>query len=255
MARTADTIREAKEIRRMFGGIAGTYDLLNHLLSLNRDRRWRRATAALVPAEGPVLDVCTGTGDMALEWSDALLGGESVLGADFCHEMLLLGRDKVARRGLSGRVRMAAADALRLPFPANTFGVVSVAFGIRNVTSLNAGIREMARVTRPGGRVAILEFTMPRNPLFRLVYLVHFLILLPLVGNLVSGTTENAYGYLPRSVLHFPDRRRLTEILEEEGLVGVEAHDLSMGIVNVFVGVKPDPVTRAASADRSPGSR
>ena len=237
MADTIDTIREARAIRRMFGGIAARYDLLNHLLSLNRDRRWRRAAVAAAFAEGPVLDVCSGTGDLALEWARVVPHGTPVLGADFCHEMLALGGRKVRERGVGG-VRLMAADTLRLPFASRTFGAVSVAFGIRNVADLRAGIREMARVTRPGGKVAILEFTMPENPIFRVGYLVYFMILLPLVGNLVSGSAENAYGYLPRSVRNFPDRDRLVEILLEEGLIDVHAHDLSMGIVHVFVGVK-----------------
>jgi demethylmenaquinone methyltransferase/2-methoxy-6-polyprenyl-1,4-benzoquinol methylase len=230
-----DTLREASSIRRMFGAIAGSYDLLNHLLSLGRDREWRRRAVRTVPAESPVLDVCAGTGDMAIEWSRVLPEGSRVEAADFCHEMLVLLRGKKGAEGL----RVAAGDTLRLPYPGNRFGAVSVAFGIRNVSDLRAGIREMRRVTKPGGRVVILEFTTPANPIFRGVYLFYFMLVLPFIGNLVSGSRENAYGYLPRSVMNFPSRSRLVEILAEEGLEDVVAHDLSLGIVNVFVGTKP----------------
>ncbi|NUN53501.1 MAG: class I SAM-dependent methyltransferase, partial [Planctomycetaceae bacterium] len=124
-------------------------------------------------------------------------------------------------------------------FADGAFAVASVGFGIRNVADLGAGLREMARVVRPGGRVVVLEFTRPANPLFRFVYYVYFLLLLPLLGNLVSGSRENAYGYLPRSVLSFPDRGRLARKMEEAGLRQVRVLDLSLGIVTVHVGVKP----------------
>jgi demethylmenaquinone methyltransferase/2-methoxy-6-polyprenyl-1,4-benzoquinol methylase len=232
-----DTIREAGSIRRMFGGIAGSYDLLNHLLSLGRDRLWRRRAVRAADARGPVLDVCAGTGDMALAWRRALPEDARVEAADFCSEMLVLLRRKHGAEGLG----VAAGDTLRLPYPRDRFGAVSVAFGIRNVSDLRGGIREMRRVARPGGRVVILEFTTPANPLFRAVYLFYFMLVLPFIGNLVSGSGENAYGYLPRSVMNFPSRDRLVEIMTEEGLVDVRAHDLSLGIVNVFVGTKPSP--------------
>jgi demethylmenaquinone methyltransferase/2-methoxy-6-polyprenyl-1,4-benzoquinol methylase len=221
----------------MFSGIAGSYDLLNHLLSMNQDKRWRRKACALAAGEGPVLDVCAGTGDMAFQWVEQG-AAERVTAADFCHEMLVLGREKSRQRDLNGKVEFLAADTLRLPFPDDHFGVVSVAFGIRNVADLRGGIREMARVVRPGGRVLILEFTMPKNPIFRAVYLFYFLFVLPFVGNLVSGTQESAYNYLPRSVLHFPDQPRLLQMMEEEGLTEVRADNLSMGIVNVLSGRK-----------------
>jgi demethylmenaquinone methyltransferase / 2-methoxy-6-polyprenyl-1,4-benzoquinol methylase len=221
----------------MFGGIAGSYDLLNHLLSLNQDKVWRRRAREVTGGTGPFLDVCAGTGDMALEWVEAAKGGV-VTAADFCEEMLVLGRAKVADLGIAGKVRFLAADTRALPFLNDRFGVVSVAFGIRNVSDLRGGIREMIRVARPGGKVVILEFTMPRNPVFRAVYLFYFMLVLPFVGNLVSGTEDSAYGYLPRSVLNFPNRSRLMEILAEEGLQDVAAADLSLGIVNVLTGTK-----------------
>jgi len=224
----------------MFGGIAGSYDLLNHLLSMNQDRRWRRKACAVAAGEGPVLDVCAGTGDMAFEWHESG-SGAPVTAADFCHEMLVLGRQKVVERGLDGQVRFLAADTRALPFRDDSFGVVSAAFGIRNVSNLRGGISEMIRVARPGGRVVILEFTMPRNPVFRAIYLFYFLLVLPFVGNLVSGTEESAYTYLPRSVLNFPNRARLMEIMAEEGLAEVAATDLSLGIVNVLHGRKATP--------------
>ena len=223
----------------MFAGISRRYDLLNHLLSANRDVGWRRATVAAGEARpgDAVLDVCTGTGDLALEWARALQGRSEVVGTDFCESMVRLAADKAGRQGLP--VRLAVADTLRLPFPDGGFAVASVGFGIRNVADLRGGLAEMVRVVRSGGRVVVLEFTRPSNPLLRFVYYVYFLLLLPLLGNLVSGSRQNAYGYLPRSVLSFPDRGRLGRMMEEAGLRGVLVLDLSLGIVTVHVGVKP----------------
>jgi demethylmenaquinone methyltransferase/2-methoxy-6-polyprenyl-1,4-benzoquinol methylase len=231
-------LQRPDRIRRMFAGIAPRYDFLNHLLSANRDRGWRRATveAAAAKPGDPVLDVCTGTGDLALEWERALGPGSGVVGTDFCEPMVRLGREKARREG--SRVRLGVADTLRLPFRDGSFEAVTVGFGIRNVADLAGGVREMARVARTGGRVVILEFTRPANPAFRFLYYVYFLLLLPLLGNLVSGSRQNAYGYLPRSVLSFPDRDRLCRIMEGAGLRDVRVRDLSLGIVTVHVGVK-----------------
>ena len=232
-------LQQPDRIRGMFAGIAPRYDLLNHLLSAHRDRGWRREAVAAAGARpgDPVLDVCTGTGDLALEWARALGPASAVFGTDFCEPMVRLGAAKARREGL--RVRLGVADTLRLPFADGTFAAASVAFGIRNVADLRAVVAEMARVLRPGGRVVVLEFTRPSNPAFRFPYYVYFLLLLPLLGNLVSGSRRNAYGYLPRSVLSFPDRRRLARIMEEAGLRQVEARDLGLGIVTVHTGVKP----------------
>lgn len=222
----------------MFAGIAPRYDLLNHLLSANRDVGWRRETVAagaVLPGES-VIDVCTGTGDLALEWGRALGGRGTVVGTDFCEPMVRLGREKARREGSA--VRLGVADTLRLPFADGSFHAASVGFGIRNVADLGAGVAEMARVVRRGGRVVILEFTRPSNPAFRFLYYVYFLLLLPLLGNLVSGSRQNAYGYLPRSVLSFPDRERLARVMEGAGLTDVRIRDLSLGIVTVHVGVK-----------------
>jgi demethylmenaquinone methyltransferase/2-methoxy-6-polyprenyl-1,4-benzoquinol methylase len=223
----------------MFAGIAPRYDLLNHVLSANRDVGWRKATveAAKARAGDPVLDVCTGTGDLAQEWSRTLGAGSRVVGTDFCEPMVRLGAGKA--RSAGAPVRLGVADTLRLPFRDGSFEVASVGFGIRNVADLRGGLAEMARVVRRGGRVVVLEFTKPSNPLFRFVYYVYFLLLLPLLGNLVSGSRQNAYGYLPRSVLSFPDRGRLARIMEEAGLSSVRVEDLGLGIVTVHVGVRP----------------
>ena len=151
----------------MFGSIAGRYDFLNHLLSLNIDRSWRTFTTRVVaPGAGvPVLDCCTGTADLALAYDHAGGGRSPIVGTDFCREMLVLGHAKVRKAGAVGRVTLVEGDTQRLPVPSNTFGVVSVAFGLRNVRDTVRGVDEMIRVARPGGKVAILEFSRPRGRL------------------------------------------------------------------------------------------
>src|SRR5437588_2292213 len=198
-------------IRTMFGNIAGRYDLLNHLLSLNVDRYWRWRTTRLVPpvGAGPILDVCTGTGDLALAYDRAARGRVPVVGSDFCMPMLLPAVEKARRRCAAGRVRFIEADTQRLPFPDGVFQLVTVAFGLRNVTDTDRGIAEMVRVARPGGRVAILEFSRPRHWLFGPLYRFYFQRVLPFIGRVVSGSRDNAYSYLPASVLAFPDGEAL----------------------------------------------
>jgi demethylmenaquinone methyltransferase / 2-methoxy-6-polyprenyl-1,4-benzoquinol methylase len=233
-------MQEPARIRGMFASIARTYDPLNHLLSLNQDKGWRRFAVAAVGARpgDRVLDVCTGTADLAIELSSAVGPTGAVVGTDFCEEMVRLGVPKTKSAARSP-VSLGVADTLRLPFRDGSFRAVTVGFGIRNVADLAGGIREMARVTAPGGKIAILECTQPSNPLFRFAYYVHFLLILPIVGNLLAGGRRNAYGYLPRSVLKFPDRERLRKIVESCGLVDVEVHARTMGIVAVHVGTKP----------------
>jgi demethylmenaquinone methyltransferase/2-methoxy-6-polyprenyl-1,4-benzoquinol methylase len=228
-------------IRRMFGAIAPRYDLLNHLLSLNVDRYWRWRTTRLAPppADAPVLDVCTGTGDLALAYDRAAGGRVPVVGADFCLPMLRPARDKAGRRGAAGRVRFVEADAQRLPFPAGTFGLVTVAFGLRNVTDADRGLAEMVRVARPGGRVAVLEFSRPRHWLLGRLYRFYFRRVLPAVGQAVSRSPDDAYSYLPASVMEFPDGEALAERMRGHGLVDVRWHPFTFGIATLYVGTKP----------------
>ncbi len=228
-------------IRRMFGAIAPRYDLLNHLLSLNVDRLWRRRTTRLVPPQGdaPILDLCTGTGDLALAYDRAAGGRVPVVAADFCHEMLVRAVAKTRRRRADGRVRYVEADAQRLPFPDDQFQITTVAFGLRNVTDTDRGLAEMVRVTRPGGRVAILEFSRPRGWLFGRLYRFYFRRVLPAVGQLVSRSRDDAYHYLPASVQEFPDGEALADRLRAHGLADVRWYPLTFGIATLYVGVKP----------------
>jgi demethylmenaquinone methyltransferase/2-methoxy-6-polyprenyl-1,4-benzoquinol methylase len=227
-------------IRSMFGRIAPVYDLCNHLLSLNIDRWWRRQTTRLAPpaGDGPILDVCTGTGDLALAYDRAARGRVPIVATDFCLPMLEPALKKARRRGAAGRVLFAEADTQRLPFPDNTFQLTTVAFGLRNVTDTDRGIAEMVRVTRPGGRVAILEFSRPQHWLFGPLYRFYFRRVLPLVGQLVSRSPDNAYRYLPASVLEFPDGEALADRLRAHGLCDVRWHPLTFGIATLYVGTK-----------------
>jgi len=222
--------KDAGTIQAMFGEIAPRYDLLNHLLSFNVDRLWRRQVTSLARADGPVLDVCTGTGDLAGAF--AASGAGPILGLDFCAPMLRRGRDKKRCRA----VRFVRGDALELPFPDAGFEVVAVAFGIRNVVDLDQGLRELVRVARPGGRIAVLEFSLPRRRWMRLTYGFYFGRLLPLLGNLVSSSS--AYTYLTRSVMEWTGREELAERMRRAGCATVAIKPLSFGIAAVHLGIK-----------------
>ena len=235
----------ADRIKNLFSAIARHYDFLNALLSLRRDRAWRRETvkASNIEPTSKVLDVCTGTGELALAYSDKIGEGGSVIGSDFCFEMLVVGRQKVARQGRMHAFIPIEADTLTLPFLDSTFDVVSVGFGIRNVADLEMGIREMTRVAVPGGRIAILEFTQPVNPVFRSLYYLYFTKVLPFVGNCISRNKDDAYGYLPRSVMQFPNCEELQTVMERCGLTDVQFYRKTFGIVAIHVGKKPQNIT------------
>ena len=236
---------QADRIKNLFSVIARHYDFLNTLLSLKRDKSWRHETVKVseVKPASKVLDVCTGTGELALAYSDKIGAEGFVIGSDFCFEMLVIGDQKLQQPigVVSNRTTsFLAADTLILPFLDNTFDVVSVGFGIRNVVDLEMGIREMTRVAAPGGRVVILEFTQPVNPLFRGLYYFYFTKILPFVGNLISRNKDDAYGYLPRSVMKFPDCDALKAVMEQCGLTDVQFFRKTFGIVAIHVGKKPD---------------
>ena len=185
-----------------------------------------------------VLDVCTGTGELALAYADFIGDSTPVIGTDFCFEMLAVGKEKADKREQGCGFVAIEADTLQLPFADHTFDIVSVGFGIRNVADLELGIREMTRVAVKGGRVVILEFAQPTAPAFRSLYSFYFKGILPFVGNLISRNRDDAYGYLPKSVIEFPNCEQLKAIMENCGLVDVRFCRKTFGIVAIHVGKK-----------------
>jgi demethylmenaquinone methyltransferase/2-methoxy-6-polyprenyl-1,4-benzoquinol methylase len=224
----------------MFGEIAGRYDLLNHLLSLNVDRYWRWRTVRAVPpgVDGPILDLCTGTGDLALTYYRASGGRAKIVGADFCHPMLVRGRAKGEGAGCNGQLTFVEADAQRLPFPDDYFSIVCVAFGLRNVTDTDRGLNEMVRVCRPGGKVAVLEFSLPTWKPARKAYLWYFQRVLPRIGQALARNRHDAYSYLPASVGEFPCGEALAARLKQAGLAKVSFCPLTFGVATLYVGTK-----------------
>ncbi len=236
--------KSGQRIRQMFGAIAGWYDFLNHFLSLGIDIWWRQKTVELVPPRGPdpILDVCTGTGDLAIAYWHAAGHKVPVTGTDFTREML----DRARRKGTQARpddssapLTFLEADTLQLPLPSDTYQIVSVAFGIRNVTDYKAGVREMIRVCQPRGRVAILEFSRPTNSLIGKLYLFYFRQVLPKLGQWFSKSEQSAYHYLPASVLQFPSGDLFAQELTECGLTQVTWRPFTFGICTLYWGVKP----------------
>jgi demethylmenaquinone methyltransferase/2-methoxy-6-polyprenyl-1,4-benzoquinol methylase len=228
----------------MFARIASTYDLLNHVLSAGRDAAWRRTLATHLDATcRQVLDLCAGTGDLALEIKQRL-PTTFVCAGDFCFEMLDRGRNK----GLTRLAPPATVDALRLPFADDSFDAVTVAFGVRNFEDLSRGLQEMSRVLRPGGQLAVLEFFRSESRWRDLPFQVYFRHVLPHVGRLVSRD-GGAYTYLPDSVRRFVTRREFVELLHRHGFVDVQRQEMTLGIASLFLARR-----RAATQAPAPGA-
>ncbi len=227
-------------VKRMFGEIAPRYDRMNHLLSMNVDRYWRWLTVRkLRPLdESPILDICTGTGDLAFSFYKNTRGKAPIVGTDFCPEMLAIGEEKKQRAGINGQLTFVEADAQDLPFDDDHFQVVSVAFGLRNIADTDRGLREMTRVCRPGGKVAVLEFSMPRWQPMKAMYGFYFRNILPRVGQWLARNEASAYNYLPDSVGEFPAYEDLADRMRGAGLSRVTFHSLTFGIATLYIGVK-----------------
>jgi len=223
----------------MFSTIARRYDLLNHLLSGNTDKRWRRIVADRVGEKlasnaseaKQILDVACGTGDLALTLFETT--GASVIATDFCRPMLQIAAGKVP----SG-IKLIEGDALSLPFLDRSFGGATIAFGLRNLASVEDGLSELFRILRPQGWLAVLEFSRPTNPLFRALFGLYFTKVLPLLGGVISGS-KSAYHYLPTSVKRFPDQRELSLLMERAGFDEVTYENLTGGIAALHMARRP----------------
>jgi demethylmenaquinone methyltransferase/2-methoxy-6-polyprenyl-1,4-benzoquinol methylase len=219
----------------MFDAIAGQYDFLNHLLSAGIDRRWRKRAIRSLALAGHecVLDLCTGTADLAIEAARARPPAARVVGVDFAGVMLGVGREKILRDRLAGRIALVRGDATRIPLADRSVDAITVAFGIRNVENIAAACDEMRRVLRPGGRIAILEFALPTAPGIRTMYRWYFNHVLPRIGRLVSRHNA-AYGYLPASVTAFASPDEFVTMLRQSGFVGISSSPLTGGIVFLY---------------------
>ena len=234
--------KSSEKVRRMFAQIAPRYDLMNHVLSLNIDKLWRSRTLKQLDLSGdsPVLDVCTGTGDLAISIFKQAAGRFRVVGTDFCLPMLELARKKQSNQpAFDGEfVSFIEADTQSLPFQENTFQAVTVAFGIRNVSDTLSGLHEMVRVCQPGGQVAVLEFSRPTWPVLKQVYDTYFRWILPAIGQAVARNSESAYSYLPESVRQFPSGPAMVKILESVGLQNVRSWPMTFGVATLYIGQK-----------------
>jgi demethylmenaquinone methyltransferase/2-methoxy-6-polyprenyl-1,4-benzoquinol methylase len=237
--------KSGDKVRGMFAEIAPRYDLVNRILSGGIDLWWRHVTVRLAPPPlgGAMLDVCTGTGDLAIAYADRAAAPAAAQGlaprivaSDFCRPMLDRGIEKSARSGRT--VEWIEADAMALPFADRSFDLVTVAFGLRNIADTRQGLAEMARVLKPGGKLAILEFSLPRNAAVRSFYLFYFRRVLPLIGNAVARNASDAYTYLNRSVEEFPSGDRLSAIVADAGFADLQSLPLTFGIATLTIATR-----------------
>jgi demethylmenaquinone methyltransferase/2-methoxy-6-polyprenyl-1,4-benzoquinol methylase len=230
-----------ESVRSLFDNIAPTYDLLNHLLSLGRDFYWRRtAVQELKGLEGWILDMATGTGDIAIEIIHQNDHQRKVFGLDFSEPMIQRARQKVFQKSLSQAITLSLGDALSLPFRDNTFDASMIAFGLRNIVKKEQALSEMVRVIKRDGKVIILEFTFPQKGWMRRLYPIYFQGVLPRVGGFISGD-RGAYAYLPESVFHFASAENYEQIMRKVGLVNVGSQSLTGGVASVISGIKKYP--------------
>lgn len=225
-------------IRKLFDNIAPNYDKLNHILSLNIDKGWRRkAVRELVNEHKPlkVLDVACGTGDFTIEIARKVAPGSEVIGIDISDGMMAVGRKKITDVGVNAELKVA--DCENLPYEDNTFHRISVGFGVRNFEHLQLGLNEMYRVLTPGGKLVILELSVPSNSFLRWCYKLYFLKVLPAIGGFVSGD-RSAYEYLPASVLDFPAPEKFISMMKDAGFDNVKHTPLTFGICRMYIGKK-----------------
>ena len=235
--------KSGAKVRGMFAEIAPRYDFVNRLLSGGIDVWWRHVTVSRAPppSAGAILDCCTGTGDLALAYAAQAGPGVRIVASDFCRPMLDRGAEKSARAGRA--IEWIEADAMALPFPDRSFDLVTVAFGLRNIADTARGLAEMARVLVPGGRLAILEFSLPANRLVRGFYLWYFRRILPLVGNAVARNASDAYTYLNKSVEEFPSGDALAALVRAAGFDRVEQVPLTFGIATLTIATRSGSAT------------
>jgi demethylmenaquinone methyltransferase/2-methoxy-6-polyprenyl-1,4-benzoquinol methylase len=236
------TDKSPEKIRRMFDSIAPWYDFLNHFFSLGIDRRWRRTMVKRLlnetSLEGSILDVCCGTGDLTLEFMKQTKNRE-FYGIDFSQEMINIGLRKIKTyQNNEIPIRFMVGDALNLPFESNRFSIVAVAFGLRNVGDTERGLSEMLRVCKPNGTIAVLEFSMPKQPIFSTVYRFYFRFVLPYIGQFLARNQDNAYSYLPESVLTFDEPEELVQRLQLLGVTDIQTQPLTFGIATLIWGRK-----------------
>ncbi len=222
----------------LFGTVHQRYDLLNHVLSLYLDKGWRKSLVEQVQSVrlNRILDVCTGTGDLAVEFAKRNPTAQ-VIGIDISDQMLKIGMEKIKKSGLDGRILLQQSDLFHLPFKDQTFEAVSIGFGFRNLHDFRGGIKEMVRVLKKDGVLLILELTRPRSPLLRKIHLFYLRNILPKIGGLISGS-KSSYEYLSSSIMRFPKKDEVIEFLKAEGLKEVQHIALSGGIASIFKGVK-----------------
>lgn len=222
----------------MFNGIAKQYDFLNHFLSLGIDKYWRKRLVRLLKKQSPqyVLDVATGTGDLAIAIHKGTTA-KQIIGVDISEQMLQCGREKLQKKNLQAIIDLRYGDSENLNFADNTFDVVTVAFGVRNFENLTKGLAEMFRVLKPGGRLYILEFSMPKHFPFKQLYRLYFFTILPFIGRLFSGSKQ-AYHYLPESVEQFPRNKVMINRLIDVGFSGTKYVTLTLGIAAIYIGSK-----------------
>lgn len=225
-----------ENVRQMFDDIAADYDALNHIMSLDIDRIWRKRALKLVisPDECQnILDLACGTGDFSIAIAHRMARDSRVTGVDLSEGMLAKMREKVESSGLQDRIDIRMGEGERLDFADNTFDVVTIAFGIRNFENREKGLEEMLRVLKPGGKIVILELSEPENPVVRLLYNIYFTKLMPMIGGLVSGNRK-AYRYLPASVIKFPHKDEWMDTMRKTGFSNVRHKAFSLGICRMY---------------------
>lgn len=235
---STSSLGKKQQVAEMFNNIAGRYDFLNHFLSLGIDKTWRNKAIKEIASVKPVtiLDVATGTGDLAITAS-RIVNNAKITGVDIADQMLDEGRKKIAAQNLTETIKMQLADSEALPFAENSFDAVMCAYGVRNFENLEAGLSEMQRVMRPGGKLAILEFSRPASFPVKQLYTFYFKNILPAIGGLLSRH-KTAYTYLPESVNAFPDGKNFCDILTHCGFKNAHARPLTLGVTTLYTATK-----------------